>query len=389
MLKFPKNFYWGTATSAYQVEGGIKNDWSTAGGKYDAGVACDQYNRFEEDFDLAKRMNNNAHRFSISWARIEPKEGEFDQKEIEHYRKVLKALHERDLEPFVTLYHWPLPIWLAEKGGWLNKETPQYFAKFVEKIVGEYKDLVKFWVTLNEPMAPLGYGYVTGDFPPFKKFNPFNVFRAFLNLLKAHKLAYKVIHKIDQKAQVSISQAMHYFQPVRKWCPIEILLAAIFQFFGQDYFYNLIKKHVDYIGFSYYYRDSVVWYPPFRKNLKTKTTDMGWEIYPEGIYHVLKSLRKYKKPIYITENGLADSKDEKRAKFIVDHLKWVHQAIKEGADVRGYLHWSLIDNYEWARQGGFGPRFGLIEIDYKTLKRIPRASSKVYAEICKNNALEI
>ncbi len=110
-LKFPKNFYWGTATSAYQVEGGIKNDWSTAGQKYDAGLACDHYNRFEEDFDLAKAMNNNAHRFSIEWARIEPEQGKFDQKEIEHYRKIILALKERNLEPFVTLYHWTLPIW--------------------------------------------------------------------------------------------------------------------------------------------------------------------------------------------------------------------------------------------------------------------------------------
>jgi len=145
-LKFPKNFYWGTATSAYQVEGGIKNNWSEKKGKYDAGRACDHYNHFEEDFDLAKQMNNNAHRFSISWARIEPKEGRFDKKEVEHYRKVIKALKSRGLEPFITLYHWTTPQWFSEKGAWLNKKSPEYFERFIKKVVEEYKDLVKFWI---------------------------------------------------------------------------------------------------------------------------------------------------------------------------------------------------------------------------------------------------
>ncbi len=160
ILIFPKGFYWGTATSAYQVEGGIRNDWSAAGEKYDAGICCDHYHRYEEDFDLAKAMNNNAHRFSIEWARIEPEEDKFDQEEIEHYRKVILALKQRNLEPFVTLHHWTLPIWFVQKGGWLNKGAPEYFGKFVEKVVGEYKDLVKFWVVLNEPLVFKGYGYI-------------------------------------------------------------------------------------------------------------------------------------------------------------------------------------------------------------------------------------
>ena len=130
-LKFPKKFYWGTATSAYQVEGGIRNDWSQAGEKYDAGKACDHSNRFEEDFDLAKKMNNNAHRFSIEWARIEPIEGKFNKNAIEHYRKVLEALHKRGLEPFVTLSHYTLPVWFAEKGRWLNIGAPQYFERYL------------------------------------------------------------------------------------------------------------------------------------------------------------------------------------------------------------------------------------------------------------------
>ncbi len=390
-LKFPKNFYWGTATSAYQVEGGIRNNWSMHGEKYDAGIACDHYNRYNEDFDLAKSMNNNAHRFSISWARIEPEQGKFDQKEIEHYRKVIQALRQRGMEPFVTLYHWTTPVWLAEKGGIANKNFPKYFERFVKKIVSQYSDLVKFWIVLNEPMVPLANGYVTGEFPPFKKFSIFNIYKVFFNLVKAHKKAYKVIHQINPESQVSISQISNYYEPARKWCPIELLLSKLGYFFGGDYFYFLIKKQIDFVGFSYYFHKRMVWYPPFINNLDKQTTDMGWEIYPKGIYHVLKRLKKHKKPIYITENGLADAKDEKRAQFIKDHLKWVHKAIEEGIDVRGYFHWSLIDNYEWAKYNmGFGPRFGLIEIKYDdNLKRTPRPSSGVYAEICKNNFVKL
>ncbi len=389
-LKFPKEFYWGTATSAYQVEGGINNNWSEKGGKYDAGKACNHYNQYEEDFDLAKGMNNNAHRFSIEWARIEPEEGKFDQKEIEHYRKVIRALLKRGLEPFITLYHWTLPVWFAKKGGWLNGKSPKYFERFVEKVVGEYKDLVKFWIILNEPMVVLGHSYIKGVFPPFKKLSIFKFFRAFFNLVRAHKKTYKVIHKINSNAEVSISQMINYFEPAHRWCPIERLFTYLANFFHGDYFYLLIKNYVDYIGFSYYHHNRIVWYPPFSKNLNKEVSDIGCEIYPKGIYYVLKRLSKYDKPIYITENGLADAKDEKRAKFIVEHLKWTHKAIEEKADVRGYFHWSLMDNYEWAwKDKGFFPRFGLIEIDYKTLKRTPRPSSKVYAEICKNNAIKV
>lgn len=375
ILKFPKGFYWGTATSAYQVEGGIRNDWSELGGKYDAGLACDHYNRFEKDFDLAKKMNNNAHRFSISWARIEPEEGKFDQKEIEHYRKVIRALLKRGLEPFVTLYHWPLPVWLAKKGGWLNRKSSKYFEQFVEKVVGEYEGLVKFWITLNEPMVYASHCFLAGHWPPFKK-SLYKANKVIRKLIRAHKRSYEIIHKISPDSRVGIAKHNNYFKGFSR---------VIGRYWNRR-FLRVIRNHQDFMGLNFYHS-----YSSFGKELTVSgaRTDLGWGIYPKGIYYVLKDLKKYNKPIYITENGLADTKDKKRARFIIDHLKWVHKAIEEGADVHGYFHWSLIDNYEWARQGGFRPRYGLIEIDYKSLKRIPRPSSKVYAEICKNNAIEI
>jgi len=373
ILKFPENFYWGTAASAYQVEGGIRNNWSEAGEKFDAGNACDHYNRYAEDFDLAKSMNNNAHRLSIEWARIEPVEGMFNQVEIEHYRNVLLALQKRGLEPFVTLYHWTYPVWFGEKGHWLNIGAPQYFARFVEKIVGEYKNLVKFWVTVNEPNIYTAHSFLRGNWPPFKKsfFVTQQVVRA---LIESHKQSYKLIHKIVPGAQVGIANNNTNFK-------------GILKYFSDDYwnhqFFRAIEHHQDFLGLNYYFSNSI-----FDVVLRPREkSDLNWKIEPKGIYSVLKGLKRYNKPIYITENGLADARDEKRAKFIIDHLNWTHKAIAEGIDVRGYFYWSLLDNFEWDK--GFEPRFGLVEVDYKTQKRIPRPSSKVYAEICKNNCIKI
>jgi len=371
MLRFPKNFYWGTATSAYQVEGGIKNDWSAAGGKYDAGIACDHYHRFEEDFDLAKQMNNNAHRFSIEWARIEPEEGKFDEKEIEHYREVILALKQRGLEPFVSLWHFALPVWFAKKGGWLNKDAPKYFEKFVEKIVSEYKDLVKFWIILNEPNnIYAAQSFLTGQWPPFAR-NWFKFRKVSKQLIETHKEVYKLIHEISPDAFVGIAQNHHYFKGILK----------IVNTIWNEEFLNKTENNQDFIGLNYYSSFSIKGY------LKSQgINDMGWGIHPQGIYGALMKLKRYNKPIYIIENGIPDNKDDKRAKFIIEHLKCVYRAIQEGIDVRGYFYWSLLDNFEWSF--GFRPRFGLIEIDYNNnLKRIPRPSSKIYAEICKNNGL--
>ena len=183
-LKFPKNFLWGFAVSSYQVEGGIENcDWSK---DFPAGRACDYYNRYEKYFDLAKELNQTVHRFSLEWSRIEPEEGKFDRKEIEHYREILLALKERNIKSMVTLWHFTSPIWFAEKGGWQNKESANYFENYAKFVVEELDDLVDFWVTINEPMIYLSLGYLFGKFPPQKKSvlaTPF-VFLSFLKLIK-------------------------------------------------------------------------------------------------------------------------------------------------------------------------------------------------------------
>ncbi|MFH1671169.1 MAG: glycoside hydrolase family 1 protein [Candidatus Portnoybacteria bacterium] len=395
-VKFPKGFLWGASTSSYQVEGGNFNDWSewekeNAGrlGKkartywqkwqqekfpemlekenYISGRACDHYHRFEEDFNLAKELGHNAHRFSIEWSRIEPKKGKIDQKEIEHYHQVLLALKERGIEPFVTLYHWTLPTWLAEEGGWLNPKAPYYFDRYVKIISENFFEEVKYWITLNEPNIYAFDSYFRGVWPPQKK-SVFKYFKVLKNLVKSHKLAYRSLHLIDLDCQVGVARNNVYFENI-----------PLADYLWNKRFLDKIGEEQDFIGLNYYFHKRLF------GNRNKSVNDLGWEIYPEGIYHVLRGLEKYKKPIYITENGLADKDDTKREKFIKDHLEWTAKAIKEGVDVRGYFYWSLLDNFEWDK--GFWPRFGLIEVDFKTMERKIRPSAFKYTKICKENKL--
>lgn len=406
-------FFWGAATSAHQVEGGNHNDWTEwehanakrlaqsaksnppAGGwpqyildnypnplqeeNYISGRACDHYNRFREDFDIAKQLGHNAHRFSIEWSRIEPEEGRWNEKEIEHYREVIKALRERGLEPFVTLWHWPLPIWLRDKGGWKSKRIVDYFCRYAEKVVSEFNQDITFWITINEPLVYAKISYLEGRWPPQER-NLISFFRVSKNLVNAHKKAYSVIKRINPKSQIGIAHNMSFFE-VTKNNLFSNILKRLGEWRKNYAFLNAISDYQDFIGFNYYstYQANL----RFSKVKTEQTTDMGWSIYPKGIYSMLRALKKYNKPIYITENGLADAKDEKRAEFISEHLRWLKKAFGDGVDMRGYFYWSLLDNFEWS--DGFWPRFGLVEVDYKTMERKIRPSALEYKKAILNS----
>ncbi|MCX6767056.1 MAG: glycoside hydrolase family 1 protein [Candidatus Moranbacteria bacterium] len=413
ILKFPEGFLWGAATSAHQVEGGNKNDWTGWEKKnakrlakeaktkwatwqqekfpemfdpknYVSGRACDHYKRYEEDLDIAKSLNLSAFRISIEWSRIEPKEGKFDEKEIKHYRKVIKAIRARGMEPFVTLWHYTLPIWLVEKKGILNKKFPEYFARYSQYIAKNLNDLCEFWVTLNEPSVVISHSYIEGIRPPQKK-NLWLAWRAYRRIMRAHNLSYKSIKEASEKNQVGFANHIKYFKPYKKNSVLDNLAVWVAGYFGNWIFYGLSKNKNDFIALQYYFRFRLK-FPRRMINENKDFTDLGWEIFPEGIYYLLKEIdERYSVPIYILENGIADADDIKRKKFVKDHLQFVYAAIRHGVDVRGYFHWSLLDNFEWDK--GFWPRFGLVEVDYKTLERKIRPSAREYAKICKNNSL--
>jgi beta-glucosidase len=204
MKEFPEGFYWGAATASYQVEGGIENnDWahSAREGKVPlCGIACDQYNRYEADFDLAKELGHNAHRFSIEWSRIEPEQGKFDLNAIEHYRKVLQALRARRIEPFVTIWHWTMPIWFVQKGGWMHREAEKDFLRYVNLVVTEFHDLVKFWVVYNEPETPVRHGYLIGDRPPHHRMQIFSALKIIKKIADVYAASYRAIKVVDPQS---------------------------------------------------------------------------------------------------------------------------------------------------------------------------------------------
>jgi beta-glucosidase len=423
ILKFPDNFYWGAATSSHQVEGENHNDWTEWEKKnaeqfakeaknkwqdwqkekfpemfnrenYISGIACDHYHRFKEDFNIAKSLNQNAHRFSIEWSRIEPEEGKFNKKEIEHYREVIMALRERGIEPFITLWHWTNPVWISDIGGWENKKTIDYFLRYAEYLFNEYRGLVKFYVPLNEPGTQMSFGYIFGSQPPgVKSLSRAN--KVFKNLMNAHKKVYLLNNAKKYGLQIGCSHFIFFNKPYKN-LPWNFLAAKIFDYVADFRFLKVYKKYSDFFGLQYYQTNYVnlkiggkILGLMENKEPRKWMNDLGWEIFPEGIYHVVKAVGKYGKPIFITENGLPDATDENRIKFITEHLKWLGKAIAEGADVRGYFYWSLLDNFEFVDHRGFWPRFGLVEINYETLERKIRPSAKVYAEICRNGELRI
>lgn len=405
MKQFPKNFYWGAATASYQVEGGIENcDWAKAardGRVPAAGRACDHYNRYEEDFDIAKSLGHNAHRFSIEWARIEPEEGKFDMKEIEHYKKVLKALHKRNIEPFITLWHFTLPLWFSERGGWEKKDAPELFARYCAYVVTELGDLCTHFSTINEPNVYTTHGWLYGAWPPFKRGkilwkkigkedgtsertsatisfgNIFKYFKVTKMLTRAHRAAYQEIKKVVPRAQVGIVKHVHYFHGHRG--PQNILLARVMTYLQSLRYLNSIMDSCDEIGLNYYRNTG------YGEVREYKLTDMGWKVAPEFIYQVLMLLKRYNKPVVIAEAGLADADDSDRAEYITKQVEATWRAIQDGVDVRGHMYWSLLDNYEWAL--GYEKRFGLVEIDYETLERTIRPSAYVYKKICEQNGL--
>lgn len=412
-------FYWGCATSSHQVEGYNElNDWwaweQQGKIKESSGIACDQYHRFPEDIAFISQLGHNSHRFSIEWSRLEPQAGVWNEKEFLHYEEVLKELAKYSIEPFVTLHHFTNPLWFEKLGGWLSPQASFYFLRYVKKAVERFSPYVRFWITVNEPMVYLYFAYLIGEWPPGMKCyeGSLKVLRHFMT---AHIDAYDWIHSHyhSRRERVWVSLAKHVtdLTPcrsnswedrltvwMRRWFVNDMMFGAFqngFLFFPFVFCEFMPKKNtLDFIGINYYTRDFIRfggWGRPELLGIACEKLHhhqeirelnaMGWEVYPEGLYQILTRLKKYKLPIIITENGICTEDDTQRVRFIENHLGALSKAQKEGVDVRGYFYWSLLDNFEWAH--GFRPRFGIVEVDYKTQKRKIRSSAQTLTTYCR------
>jgi beta-glucosidase len=422
----PDGFLWGVATSAHQNEGGnYNNQWAIweqgAGHIYAgqrAGQATDWWNleTAAADFDRAADLGLNSLRLSVEWSRIEPEEGRFDAAALRHYAAMLGLLRARGLEPMVSLHHFTDPLWLAQQGGWENPQTPTRFVRFVERVIETLGDQATLWCTINEPNVYAYQGYLDGYFPPGVK-SLLRMTRVLRQMLLAHGLAYRAIHRLQATARVGLAHHMRVFLPANPASPADRLVTAIADHIGNRAPLTTLSHgrllpplgaggaaaglagSYDWLGLNYYTTQHIAFDPraprtlfarPFfdpsgRLSQTTYSGEPYGEINPQGLYLALRRLANYGKPIYITEVGLPDAEDAIRPGFLAALAAETWRARRDGADVAGFYHWTLVDNFEWA--DGWGLRFGLFELDPATGVRAPRTSAAVYGRIAAANGV--
>lgn len=426
VLRFPEGFLWGTASSSHQCEGGNTNNqwyrWEQQGRVLtgeSSGSADNWWIAAESDFELAEQLENNALRLSLEWSRIEPVEGKWDSTAIERYRAMLSYLRRRHMTPVVTLHHFTDPLWFADRGGFAKEENISYFVRYANYVVQALRDLCDFWITLNEPNVYATQGYVIGAYPPGEQNMP-RALHVMRNMIQAHVKTFYAIRRLQPNGQIGYCLHYRLFDPANRLSPFDRSAASLQETFfnwaileaaetGRFTFpANMLLEPIehatgarDFHGVNYYTRETVRFdagkpnelfgrrfvRPGVLCNDPGRDNNFG-EIYPKGIYRVLKTVYRRtrgNKPFYITENGFSDAEDSRRPRAILEHLAMIHRAISEGIPVRGYLHWSLVDNFEWNE--GWGVRFGLIELDLPTQRRIPRSSASMFGEICRANAI--
>jgi beta-glucosidase len=436
-IRFPEGFLWGCATSAYQIEGSPLADGAGTSiwhrfvhhpGRVHGGdtgdVTCDHYRRWQSDLDLIAALGLKAYRFSIAWGRVLPEGvGRVNPAGLGFYERLIDGLLTRGIEPMVTLYHWDLPAALDDRGGWLNRDVTQWFAEYAELLFRRFDDRVKLWTTLNEPWVAMDNGYLFGSHAPGHA----NVYEAPIaahHLLLAHGTAVQVyracgrnriglVVNIEPKYPASTSEAdLAATRRADAYMNRQFLDPALLgrypdelrEIYGDAWAdwptteLEQIRQPLDYIGVNYYTRAVVRHDPdawplraiPVRQPGRTYT-ETGWEVCPQALTDMLLWIRdRYgNPPLYITENGAAFPDppqvegpvydDPLRVDYFRTHLRAIRAAIGQGADVRGYMAWSLFDNLEWAF--GFSKRFGLYHVDFKTLKRTLKRSGQYYARV--------
>jgi beta-glucosidase len=411
-FKLPSNFLMGSATAGAQIEGGDKNsnwyDWCEKGHIKDD-TSCfrgnDHWNRYSDDIELMTALNHKVYRMGVEWSRIEPEEGKFSQDATAHYRDEITLLLLKGIKPLVTLHHFTHPIWLEEKGGFEQDEIVTYFERYVRYVVEQLGDLVSEYITINEPNVYAAMGYYIGVWPPARKSIKL-LLKVMKNMILCHLTAYRLIHKIREdmgfpgKTMVGVANHLRVFDPYNGHNPLDRIAAKTMDYLFQDAVtksmtdgrYRLpfglgapkgTGRFLDFFGINYYTRDAVR-FKGFLNDVMPDTprNDLNWEIYPEGLSRLCRRYYKeFSVPIWVTENGTCDERDQFRSGYIYDHLLEISKLCKEGIPIERYYHWTLMDNFEWAE--GESARFGLIHTDYETQKRTMRNSGRFYGEICK------
>lgn len=404
---FPDGFLWGASTAGHQVEGGNYDQWTVwelaeASGlakkakhrfgwlenwdnvrgaaetpeNYVSGKGVDHFHRYQEDFDILQELNLNAFRFSLEWSRVEPEEGVWNKAAFDHYHNYIAELRARGIDPVLNLWHWTCPVWFEEKGGFLKSSNMGYFLRFVGKVAEEFKDEVKFIITLNEPNVYATYSDLNGiAVPPHGS----RVQRLLMykQLVKVHRYAYQILKQANPDFQIGIAQQIANDQPKNNSRITDRLVARVASYVWAWWFLNRIKRHMDFVGINYYFTN---YYNGFKQdNPKTPVNDVGWYMEPSGLGEVAtKAWIKYHKPVFITENGVADADDVHRQWWLKETMLSLIKARRAGVELVGYMHWSLLDNFEWAY--GWWPKFGLVGVDRdKNMKRSIRKSARWWA----------
>jgi beta-glucosidase len=413
--RFPPDFLWGAATAAHQVEGGCdNNNWSRWENSVDAegrprikrgqkaGAACEHWTRYREDIELLRELGVGAYRLSVEWSKLEPAPMRFDAAAIRHYHDVLDALLEAGIEPVVTLHHFTHPLWLEELGGFERVENVRHVVAFGERVFREYSDKVRMWCTTNEPEVVAAMGYAAGIFPPGKR-SLQAAAEVLKNLCVAHTELYHAIKAMPggAEARVGIVKNLTQLDPWNRWSPLDWLACrvlnrlfngAILEYLETGRFRFVIPglarvdhedergaRSLDYFGLNYYSHVLLQVRPVrdaeqmLRYRPGDVKTDMPYASYPEGFYRALMRVSRLGVPLYVTENGIADGRDDRRAGFIERYLYALWRAMQDGCDVRGYFYWSLMDNFEWSE--GYDMKFGLYEVDFATQRRRLRSGA--------------
>lgn len=399
MTTFPEGFLFGTATSAHQVEGGNTSsdwwEWEHREGTpcvEPSGDACDFYHRYREDIVLMAGLGFNAFRFGIEWARIEPEEGEFSNAALDHYRRVLAACREMRIAPIVTFHHYTLPRWLQAHGGFILDAFPRFFERYCARAAGALGDLMAYACTINEPEGLGEGGFILGINPPGRHGDVEGMWRVTANVLEAHRLGAAAIRS-EARIPVGVTLALPDLQYEDGAQPGETHVELNSRV--SDRFFEL-ARHDDFIGVQTYTRNRFGPEGPRGPHIEwgkalpaetAETTQLGQEFYPAALGGSIR--RAWRStggtPILVTESGIATSFDDKRIAFIHAAMKEVQACLEEGVDVRSYLYWTLLDNFEWSL--GYRPTFGLVAVDRTTFARRPKPSAYWLGAVARARAL--